>query len=170
MIRNDELAVDGGARRVLVIEDEPGIRSFAVRALRSAGFTVDQAAAGREGLRIARRDPPDVVLLDLRLPDLHGEEVLWHLRRDQPGQAVVVWSATADRAAEHRCLALGARTCLRKPVPLAELVSSLSAPVRPAAHPGRPGAVRHPLRPPSRPARGPHREPHPRHRAAGGVS
>ena len=126
MKRNDEMAVAAGARRVLVIEDEPGIRSFAVRALRGAGFTVDQAAGGREGLRMARSEPPDVVLLDLRLPDLHGEEVLQRLRRDQPGQDVVVWSATADRAAEHRCLALGARTCLRKPVPLAELVRGVS--------------------------------------------
>jgi DNA-binding response OmpR family regulator len=169
VIRNDELAVAAGARRVLVIEDEPGIRGFAVRALRGAGFTVDEAAGGREGLRMACHRRPDVVLLDLRLPDLHGEEVLRCLRRDRPGQAVVVWSATADRAAEHRCLALGARTCLRKPVSLAELVGSLSGPARPAAH-GRPAAVRHPLRPLSRPACGPRREPHPRHRAAGGVS
>ena len=169
-MRNDEVPAAASARRVLVIEDEPGIRSFAVRALRDAGFTVDQAAGGREGLRIARSEPPDVVLLDLRLPDLHGEEVLRCLRREQPGQAVVVWSATADPAAESRCLVLGARTCLRKPVPLAELVGSLSGQARPAAHAGRPGAVRHPQRPPSRPARGPRREPHSRQRAAGGVS
>ena len=168
-MRIDEVAA-ASARRVLVIEDEPGIRSFAVRALRAAGFTVDQAAGGREGLRIARTELPDVVLLHLRLPDDQGEEVLRCLRRLQPDQAVVVWAATADRAAERRCLALGAHRCLRKPVSLAELVGSLSGPVRPAARPGRPGAVRHPLRPPSRPARGPHREPHTRHRAAGGAS
>ena len=169
-MRIDEVPAAANARRVLVIEDEPGIRCFAVRALRDAGFTVDQAAGGREGLRIARSQPPDAVLLDLRLPDLHGEEVLRYLRREQPDQAVVVWSATADRAAERRCLVLGARTCLRKPVSLAELVGSLGGPARPAAHTGRPGAVRHPLRPASRPARGPHREPHPRRRVAGGAS
>ncbi len=51
--------------RILVIEDEPGIRSFVSRALSAAGFAVGEAADDREGLTIAVSDPPDVVLLDL---------------------------------------------------------------------------------------------------------
>lgn len=113
-------------RRVLVIEDEPGIRGFAARALGAAGFAVDQAAGGREGLRLALGGQPDCVLLDLRLPDLDGEEVLRRLREQRPGQAVVIWSAGADRDAERRCLSLGARACLPKPVPVADLVRSAS--------------------------------------------
>jgi two-component system KDP operon response regulator KdpE len=116
------------ARRVLVIDDEPGIRNFAARALSSAGFAVTEAAGGHEGLEMALSDPPDLVLLDLGLPDLGGEEVLRRLHRKRPQQPVLVWSATADRDAEHRCLSLGARAYLHKPVSLGELVSCASAP------------------------------------------
>lgn len=130
VLHNDALAVPTTARRILVIEDEPGIRSFASRALSTAGFAVGEAADGREGLRIAR---PDFVLLDLGLPDLAGEEVLRCLRQERPEQTVLVWSATADRDAERRCLLLGARACLRKPVPIAELLRSIGAPGRPTA-------------------------------------
>jgi two-component system KDP operon response regulator KdpE len=115
-------------RRVLVIDDEPGIRNFATRALGSAGFAVTEAAGGHEGLEIALSDPPDLVLLDLGLPDLDGEEVLRRLQRERPHQPVLVWSATTDRDAERRCLSLGARAYLHKPVSLGELVSCASTP------------------------------------------
>ena len=141
MLHNDALAVTTAAAcRVLVIEDEPGIRSFASRALSAAGFAVGEAAGGREGLRIALSEPPGFVLLDLGLPDIEGEEVLQCLRQERPDHAVLVWSATADRDAERRCLLLGARACLRKPVPIAELLRSIGAPGRPTAHSIRFGA------------------------------
>ena len=58
-------ALTVGACRVLVIDDEPGIRRFASRALRSAGFAVEEATGGHEGLSIALSDTHDLVLLDL---------------------------------------------------------------------------------------------------------
>ena len=112
--------------RILVIDDEPGIRSFTARALASAGFDVAEAAGGYQGLEIALTDPPDLVLLDLGLPDLDGEQVLQHLKQERPHQAVLVWSATADRNAERRCLSLGAHAYLRKPVSIAELLSCIT--------------------------------------------
>ena len=121
------MADSAAARRVLVIDDEPLIRSFTTRALRAAGFAVAEAAGGREGLRIALSDSPDVVLLDLGLPDLEGAEVLRRLRDERPDQAVLVWSAAADPAAERRCLRLGARACLPKPTPIADLLRSIGA-------------------------------------------
>lgn len=113
------------ARRVLLIDDEPRIRSFTTRALNSAGFTVTEAATGNEGLTAALSGHPDLVLLDLMLPGLSGEGVLQRLQQERPQQAVLVWSATADRTAERRCLTLGARACLRKPVPVKELLSCI---------------------------------------------
>lgn len=113
------------ARRVLVIDDEPRIRSFLTRALRSAGFTVTEAATGPEGLTAALSDHPDLVLLDLALPGLSGEQVLRRLQHRQPHLAVLVWSATADPDAERRCLAHGARGYLRKPLPTQELLSRI---------------------------------------------
>ena len=117
--------------RILVIDDEPLIRSFATRVLRAEGFAVTEAAGGRAGLEIALSDPPDVVLLDLGLPDLAGAEVLRRLRHARPDQAVLVWSAAADPATERQCLQLGARACLRKPTPIAELLRCVGASGRP---------------------------------------
>lgn len=115
------------ARRVLVVDDEPRIRSFLTRALRSAGFAVTEAATGPAGLKSALTDHPDLVLLDLELPRLSGEQVLRHLQHQRPGQAVLVWSATADPNAERRCLTLGACGYLRKPLPIQELLSRIRA-------------------------------------------
>lgn len=115
-----------GSARILVIDDEPGIRRFTTRALSSAGFAVAEAAGGHQGLRIALANPPDLVLLDLGLPDLGGEQVLRHLIQQRPHQAVLVWSAAADHDAERRCLSLGAHAYLRKPVSLAELLSCIT--------------------------------------------
>jgi DNA-binding response OmpR family regulator len=115
------------ARRILVIDDEPGIRNLTARALSPAGFTVALAATGRQGLRIALSEPCDLVLLDLRLPDLDGEELLRRLRRERPRQAVLTWSATADRQAVTRCRSLGACGYLAKPFTLTELIRTIAA-------------------------------------------
>ncbi|HET7387217.1 MAG TPA: response regulator [Nocardioidaceae bacterium] len=109
--------------RVLVVDDDPGVRRFTTRALVAAGFAVTEAAGGHEAIMLALTDSPDLVLLDLGLPDLDGEQVLRRLQHVRPRQRVLVWSATADRDAEHRCRSLGARGYLHKPVSLAELVS-----------------------------------------------
>ena len=69
--------------RILVIDDEPGIRSFTMRALSSAGCAIAEAVGGHQGLRIALTHPPDLVLLDLGLPDLAGEQVLRRLRQQR---------------------------------------------------------------------------------------
>jgi DNA-binding response OmpR family regulator len=127
VLDDDVLEVTAPGRRILVIDDDSGIRRFAARALRSAGFTVDEAAGGHEGLQIALSDPHDVVLLDLRLPDLAGEDVLRHLHQERPHQAVLIWSAAADQQAQRRCLSLGARACLHKPLSLTELLSAIAA-------------------------------------------
>lgn len=113
-------------RRILVIDDECGIRSFTARALTRAGFTVALAATGGQGLSIALREPCDLVVLDLHLPDLDGEELLRRLRRDRPWQAVLIWSATGDRHAASRCRSLGASGYLAKPFTLTELIQSVT--------------------------------------------
>lgn len=115
------------ARRVLVIDDEAGIRNLTARALGPAGFSVALAASGRQGLSIALWEPCDLVLLDLRLPDIDGEEILRRLRRERPRQAVLVSSATADPQAVARCRSLGARGYLPKPFTLTELIQSIIA-------------------------------------------
>jgi CheY-like chemotaxis protein len=81
------------------------------------------ATSGRAGLECAVRDAPDIILLDLHLPDLQGDEVLNELKADPATAAipVIILSADASRGVIHRLLAGGAFAYLTKPVDLAEL-------------------------------------------------
>ena len=127
MLQNRLIAGQPPGRRILVVDDEPGIRSFISRALTAAGYGVREARGGYEGLQAALRHPHDVVLLDICLPDLNGQEVLRRLRQKRPGQAVLAWSATSDPDLPRRCLSLGARAYLHKPCPLTELMQCVAA-------------------------------------------
>ncbi len=68
--------------RVLVVDDEPSIVDAVATSLRYEGFTVDEAVTGRLALAQAQDDPPDLVILDVMLPDLDGLEVTRRLRWD----------------------------------------------------------------------------------------
>src|ERR1700682_6709956 len=86
--------------RILLIDDESGIRNFVSRGLREEGFTVDLAADGNAGLQAALGPPYDLIILDLLLPDLGGIDVLHRLVRQPPGQTVIVLSALGDTPPE----------------------------------------------------------------------
>jgi CheY-like chemotaxis protein len=73
--------------RVLVIEDEPDVMGLLVRHLRRLGCTVEEASTGRDGLRAAKENPPDVVVVDILLPDIDGNEVIRELRAHGPTKA-----------------------------------------------------------------------------------
>ena len=75
------MKTDNGPR-VLVVDDEPSIVDAVATSLRYEGFTVDEAMTGRKALAQAQEDPPDLVILDVMLPDLDGLEVTRRLRAD----------------------------------------------------------------------------------------
>src|SRR5262245_46727640 len=79
--------------RVLVVEDELRVRSFVERGLREAGFAVDAAADGEDGLRLALVNPYDAIVLDLMLPKRDGLSVLRELRAANRATPVLVLSA-----------------------------------------------------------------------------
>ena len=79
-----------GATRVLVVDDERGIRDLLGDILGNAGFEVLQAASGSAGLQQAWREDPDVIVLDLIMPNMDGFEVLTQLRRSPSTQDVPV--------------------------------------------------------------------------------
>jgi CheY-like chemotaxis protein len=116
--------VPAAGLRVLYIEDNPANVEVVARFLRSRPeMRLLSAISGRAGLECAVREIPDLILLDLNLPDLHGEEVLNELKADPATAAipVMVLSADASRGVIHRLLAGGAFAYLTKPVELAEL-------------------------------------------------
>jgi DNA-binding response OmpR family regulator len=79
-----------GDKRILLVEDDRFLRRACEASLRQRGFTVLTAADGEEGLRRAREEAPDLVLLDLLMPRLGGLEVLRALRADERTRAMPV--------------------------------------------------------------------------------
>jgi two-component system, OmpR family, KDP operon response regulator KdpE len=118
--------------RVLVIDDDPHLSRALRITLRAVGHDVDTAPDGRTALQQAAAVPPDVVVLDLGLPDLDGTEVLAGLR---PGYAgpVLVLSARADSQDKVRALDAGADDYVTKPFDMSELLARLRAVLRRAS-------------------------------------
>ncbi|MFE2969837.1 response regulator transcription factor [Streptomyces sp. NPDC059340] len=122
--------MSGQRGRVLVVDDDAAIRRSLERGLRLGGFTVDLADGGRPALAVARRTPPDVIVLDISMPDLSGIEVCRALRDEDNDVPVLMLSAldeTADRIAG---LQAGGDDYLVKPFALQELVLRLEALLR----------------------------------------
>lgn len=103
---------------VLIIEDAADIRTFACRVLELEGCHVLQAETCEEGLRLARGNKVNLVLLDLRLPDDNGWVVLEQMKSDPETSAipVIVFTASFGKPQKERALAMGAADYLVKPL------------------------------------------------------
>jgi len=112
-------------RRILFVEDEAPFRRFAGRYLEDRGFALTYAGGSHEALRACADELPDLVLLDLNLPDGHGLDVLRKLRARRPDQRVVVLTAYGDAATAVQALKGGATDYLTKPVRLEQLVAAV---------------------------------------------
>jgi two-component system KDP operon response regulator KdpE len=115
--------------RVLVVDDEPQILRFLQPALEASGYTVLHAGAGRDALRAAANSAPDIVILDLGLPDLDGKDVLRQLRRFSKAP-VVVLSARDAEAEKIDALDAGADDYIEKPFAIGELLARLRVALR----------------------------------------
>jgi two-component system phosphate regulon response regulator PhoB len=118
--------------RILVIEDEPDIRQVLDYNLRLAGHEVIPAARGQEGLRLAREQHPDLVLLDLMLPDIPGIDVCRAIKDDLSMRATPVIMVTAKGEEIDRVVGfeLGADDYVTKPFSVRELVLRIRATLR----------------------------------------
>lgn len=116
--------------RLLVVEDDEGISGPLTAALRSAGHDVLHASTGAHAVEIARHSPPDLVLLDLGLPDIDGVDVCRLLRLTAPSSIIVVLTARKDEADVLVALDAGADDYLTKPFRLAELMARVRAHLR----------------------------------------
>jgi DNA-binding response OmpR family regulator len=117
--------------RVLVVDDEPTIREVVSRYLVRAGYETTVAATGREAIRHAGSERPDVVVLDLMLPDVDGLEVMRRLRQqDRDRTAIVLLTARGEESDRVVGLRLGADDYVVKPFSPAELVARVDAMLR----------------------------------------
>ena len=120
--------------RVLLIEDYLPLAESLSQGLREAGFTVDLAHQGADGLEFARTSPPDAIVLDVMLPVLDGFAVLQALRAQKCLVPVLMLTAKDDLESRVRGLDLGADDYLTKPCALAELLARLRAIIRRRYH------------------------------------
>ncbi len=121
---------DGTAVRALVVDDESTLTDLLSMALRYEGWEVRTAAEGRAAIQVAREFRPDVIVLDVMLPDIDGLQVLQRVRND--GQETPVLFLTAKDALDDRIAGLTARggDCVTKPCSLEELVARLRGLIR----------------------------------------
>ncbi|MEI9938412.1 MAG: sigma-54 dependent transcriptional regulator [Pseudomonadota bacterium] len=113
--------------RVLVADDEEGVRTFLAEALERSGHEVVQVPDGAAALRAAREEPFDVVLTDLRMPGTDGMTVVRTVRTEQPDVEVIVLTAFGDVATAVEAMKLGAFDYLQKPLSAPAAIRDLVA-------------------------------------------
>jgi putative two-component system response regulator len=122
-------ATDPASVRILVVDDDEQVRGFLRRLLIRSGYTVEESATAAEALALVRTDAPDLVLLDLHLPDRSGHEVLEEIRAEPATRLlpVVMLTGTTSPAEKIRAQAEGVTDFLSKPFSPEELVPRVRA-------------------------------------------
>jgi DNA-binding response OmpR family regulator len=120
------------SERILVIDDDADIVQFVKMNLELEGYRVETGTSGAEGLEAARREPPDLILLDIMMPDIDGLEVLNRLQVNPATAHVAVVLLTARAQAEDRIrgLEMGADDYITKPFDIEELVARVGTVLR----------------------------------------
>jgi two-component system, OmpR family, response regulator len=121
---------DVSGERLLLVDDEENLRSMLEAALRHSGFEVASAATGREAIDAVPEVRPDLIVLDVMLPDLDGFEVCRRLRSDGSRTPVLFLTARDGTDDKVRGLTLGGDDYLVKPFSLEELVARIQAVLR----------------------------------------
>jgi two-component system KDP operon response regulator KdpE len=115
--------------RVLLVDDEESIQRTLSAVLPPAGYTIYQVRNGKEALRRAQSIRPDLILLDLGLPDMDGKEVIRHLREWAIAPIIVI-SVRDEESEKVSSLDIGARDYLTKPFSIPELLARMRATLR----------------------------------------
>jgi two-component system, OmpR family, response regulator len=126
--------------RILLVEDDLKIASFIVKGLKAAGYAVDHAPDGEEGLHLALTQPYDTVIMDLMLPKLEGLAVIEKIRKSRINTPVLILSAKGAVDDRVKGLQTGGDDYLTKPFAFSELLARVQALIR------RAGGISEPLR------------------------
>ncbi len=106
---------------ILIVDDQESIRHFIEKSMADEGYQVSTAGEGKSALAMVTREMPDLVLLDLRLPDTHGLDVLKKIKEDDPDLQVIIMTAFGDVESAVRAMKLGAHDYINKPINLEQL-------------------------------------------------
>lgn len=111
---------------ILVMDDEAPIRTLISTALRAEGYAVIEASNGREGLRLYRQNPADLVMVDILMPELNGPETIIELTREFLDIKVIAMSGVfGEEFIKKTARLLGARRMLRKPFGMVEMLKAV---------------------------------------------
>jgi two-component system OmpR family response regulator len=116
--------------RILLVEDDLKIASFIVKGLKSAGYAVDHAPEGAEGLRLALTQPYDTAIIDIMLPKLDGLALIQRMRKEKVHVPVIILSAKDSIDDRVRGLHAGGDDYLTKPFAFSELLARVQALIR----------------------------------------
>lgn len=116
-------------KRVLVIDDDAQLRAFVAASLESEGYEVHGATGGMNGLTLADAEPPDVILLDLRMPGVDGYEVCRILRQGPKTRQipVIILTVSEDPHLNREAYTAGAQACVLKPFRKEALIAAIRA-------------------------------------------
>jgi two-component system KDP operon response regulator KdpE len=123
------------ASLLLLVEDELPIRRFLMTSLAAEGYRVAEAETGEKALRLAAQQPPDLVILDLGLPDMDGQEVLQRLR-EWSQAPIIILSARDQEREKITALDSGADDYVSKPFSTGELLARIRVALRHTARAG----------------------------------
>ncbi|MFV0633878.1 response regulator transcription factor [Demequina sp.] len=114
-------------RRILVVDDEDNLRTMLAAALKYEGYTVEQASDGAEGLRAVREHRPDLIVLDVMMPNLDGFAMCRRLRESGDRTPIIFLTARDSASDKVEGLTIGGDDYLDKPFNLDELVARVEA-------------------------------------------
>ncbi len=112
------------SKKILVVDDEPDIVQVVSFRLRNAGYDVVTALSGRKGLDLVESERPDLILLDLRLPDIEGYDICEKLKNDEKYKSipVVLLTASIISGSVKKLESSGADDCILKPFDYEDLL------------------------------------------------
>ena len=120
--------------RILIVEDDKVIASFVKKGLKEAGYAVDHAPNGEDGLHLALKEPYDLAIIDVMLPGLDGLSLISEMRKHEKDMPVIILSAKRSVEDRVRGLETGSDDYLVKPFAFTELLARIQALLRRTSH------------------------------------
>jgi two-component system, OmpR family, response regulator len=114
-------------KHILIVEDHPSLTEIFSKILNLCGVGVSQAESGKAALQKVEAEPPDIILLDLGLPDMNGLDVALRVRRNKKAKSVPIIAVSATSDPRENCLRVGCNDFIVKPFAASELLARMSS-------------------------------------------
>jgi two-component system response regulator (stage 0 sporulation protein F) len=113
-------------KKILIVDDQLGIRLLLIEVFNNAGYQTFQASNGKAALEIVKKDPPDLVLLDMKIPGMDGLEILKHIKKINASIKVIMMTAYGELDLIKEATDHGALMHFTKPFDIDELILAVN--------------------------------------------